>query len=93
MFRPVLLTVIITLSGAPAQADEPARLSILWPPNGAVLPLSDAPDQPIGVVVNSNFVLKPAESCGGDLRCGHVHLRIDPEGTSCNISPTSPITA
>ena len=39
----------------------------------------------IGVVVSSNFRLMPAGDCGGDPRCGHVHMKIDPDGDSCNI--------
>lgn len=90
MFRSAFLAAIIALSGASVQADEPASLSILWPPADAALPLSDAPGQAIGVVVESNFALKPAGTCGDDPRCGHIHLRIDPEGTNCNISPQKP---
>ena len=39
----------------------------------------------IGVVVKSNFSLKPAGQCGDDARCGHIHMKIDPDGETCNL--------
>ena len=37
------------------------------------------------VVAVTDFTLKPAGQCSGDPRCGHLHLKIDPAGDSCNI--------
>ncbi|MGH6861597.1 MAG: hypothetical protein ACRECY_15190, partial [Phyllobacterium sp.] len=46
-------------------------------------------EQAVGVVVRSNFKLLAAGQCGADRRCGHVHMKIDPGGDSCN-SPGRP---
>jgi hypothetical protein len=35
--------------------------------------------------VRSNFALRPAGQCGSEPRCGHIHLKLDPDGGSCNI--------
>ena len=45
---------------------------------------SDA-EMAIGVVVKSNFALVPAGQCTGNDMCGHIHMKIDPEGDTCNI--------
>jgi hypothetical protein len=45
---------------------------------------SDA-ERAIGVVVQSNYRLLAAGQCGGDERCGHIHMKIDPEGDTCNL--------
>lgn len=82
-FRPVLAAAL--LAGTAAAAEDAPTLRIVWPPEGAVLPLSGDPDAPIGVVAESNFRLAPAGSCGDDPRCGHLHMKIDPDGDSCNI--------
>jgi hypothetical protein len=29
--------------------------------------------------------LVPAGECGDNLQCGHVHMKIDPAGDTCNI--------
>ncbi|MDH6591386.1 hypothetical protein M2165_001275 [Variovorax sp. TBS-050B] len=69
-----------------AQAQEPpATLRIVWPPEGAAIPLGTDAQRSVGVVVQSNFRLMPAGQCGGDPRCGHVHMKIDPDGDSCNL--------
>lgn len=72
------------LAGGAFAQDAPT-LNIVWPPAGAVVPLGSDAERAIGVVVDSNFLLMPAGNCAEDARCGHVHLRIDPEGDSCNI--------
>lgn len=64
---------------------EPATLDIVWPPEGAVVPLGTDPDRSVGVVVRSNFKLRAAGQCGDDPRCGHIHMKIDPDGDSCNL--------
>ncbi|MFW1983791.1 hypothetical protein ACG94M_10795 [Acinetobacter guillouiae] len=64
---------------------EPAKLQIVWPPAGATIPLGTDAEHAIGVVVNSNFKLLPAGQCGNETRCGHVHMKIDPQGDSCNL--------
>lgn len=68
-----------------AHADETPALSILWPAAGATVELGADPEKAIGVVVSSNFELKPAGACGDNKQCGHVHMKIDPDGDSCNI--------
>lgn len=35
-------------------------------------------------MVQSNFKLMPAGQCGSDTRCGHLHMKIDPDGDKCN---------
>lgn len=90
MFNPkrilgnALLCVAILVGGT-ASADEPPTLTVVWPPEGATIPLAGDAEGAIGVVVDSNFRLMPAGACGDDTRCGHVHMKIDPEGDSCNI--------
>lgn len=81
----VVALCVTLLSANPAPAQEPPTLRIVWPPQGAVVPLGTDPERLVGVVVNSNFRLMPAGSCGDDARCGHIHMKIDPEGDSCNI--------
>jgi len=68
-----------------APADAPPTLEIVWPPANATVPLSADAEGAIGVVVKSNFRLLPAGQCGDDPQCGHVHMKIDPDGDSCNI--------
>lgn len=76
---------VLAACGGAAMAEEAPRLEISWPPAGAVLPLGADAEAAVGVVVRSNFRLAPAGSCGDDPRCGHIHMKIDPEGDSCNI--------
>lgn len=89
MFNPkrilgTALLCVAILAGGTASADEPPTLAVVWPPEGATIPLATDAEGAIGVVVDSNFRLMPAGSCGDDTRCGHVHMKIDPEGDSCN---------
>ena len=69
-----------------AQSDTPT-LEIAWPPAGSTLPIGPSPEvgQSLGIVVRSNFKLMPAGQCGGQPACGHVHMKIDPDGDSCNL--------
>ena len=67
----------------PAQAEP--TLSIVWPPAGAQITLGQDAQSAIGVLVSSNFRLMPAGQCGKDPRCGHIHMKIDPDGDSCNL--------
>ena len=85
MIARIAMHTCLLLPALPVLADEAPSLDIVWPPAGAEIPLGDDPEGRIGVVVTSNFRLMPAGSCGEDARCGHVHMRIDPEGDSCNI--------
>jgi hypothetical protein len=67
------------------RAQERPNLEIIWPKSDSVIePGSDA-EKAIGVVVSSNFTLLPAGQCGDNNRCGHVHMKIDPDGDTCNI--------
>jgi hypothetical protein len=68
-----------------AHAEDRPTLEIVWPPQNAEIVLSADQEGAAGVVVASNFALKPAGQCGTDKLCGHVHLKIDPDGDSCNI--------
>lgn len=89
MFRTLAHVVLASLPAwlgiLPATAEEAARLEIVWPTEGMVVPLGGDPQRAIGVVVGSNFALRPAGQCGSEPRCGHIHIKIDPDGDSCNI--------
>ncbi|MGG5819668.1 hypothetical protein [Falsiroseomonas sp. HW251] len=89
MFRSVaqavLACLIVCLGSFPAVAEDPARLEIVWPAEGMVVPLGTDPERVIGVVVRSNFTLRPAGQCGAEPRCGHVHMKLEPDGDTCNI--------
>lgn len=88
--RPMLRAALVIALALPcaAAAQEAPTLAIAWPPADAVIPLS-APGE-IGVIVSSNFALKPAGDCGEDSRCGHIHMKIDPQGDTCNESADHP---
>lgn len=87
MFRSVALTsfALIAASFMPAQAQDRPTLEIVWPNKGSVIELAGDPEKAIGVVVRSNFTLLPAGQCGENRQCGHVHMKIDPDGDTCNI--------
>lgn len=81
-----LLASMPSLAGEPASAGQASpTLEIAWPPEGAIIPLGADADKAIGIVVRSNFKLMPAGQCGGDPRCGHIHMKIDPDGNTCNL--------
>ncbi len=67
-----------------AQTPPAPSLRIDWPTEGSNITLGKAADQAIGVLVSSNFALKPAGQCRNQPRCGHIHMKIDPEGDTCN---------
>ncbi|MCW5679557.1 MAG: hypothetical protein KIT07_00195 [Anaerolineales bacterium] len=87
MFRSAsaLGLVFAVTSLSMARAQEGPTLEIVWPPAESTVQLGDDPEGAIGVVVRSNFTLLPAGQCGDNPRCGHVHMKIDPDGDSCNI--------
>lgn len=68
-----------------AHAQDSPKLEIVWPKAGDVIELGNDPERAIGGVVKSSFKLLPAGQCGGDGQCGHVHMKIDPSGDTCNI--------
>jgi hypothetical protein len=72
-------------NGVSAVAQDKPTLEIVWPKANSVIALGDDPEKSIGVVVRSNFKLLAAGQCGDDKRCGHVHMKIDPDGDTCNI--------
>jgi hypothetical protein len=72
-------------AGAASAQESAPTLQIVWPPEGAVVQLGSDAERSIGVVVQSNYRLLAAGQCGGDKRCGHIHMKIDPEGDSCNL--------
>lgn len=73
------------LSLGSAQAEDRPTLQIVWPAAGSVIELGNDPEKAIGVVVSSNFTLMPAGECDGVSQCGHLHMKIDPAGDTCNI--------
>ena len=79
----IALAMIVT--GGHAWAQEQPTLQILWPKDGTEVVLGDDPERSIGVVASSNYTLRPAGQCGGQPRCGHLHLKIDPASDNCNI--------
>ena len=88
-----MLRIIATTTGlafsllavGPAQSQDRPNLEIVWPEAGSVIELGNGSEKEIGVVVRSNFTLLPAGECGDNLQCGHVHMKIDPAGNTCNI--------
>lgn len=83
---PLLTTLLLAGFSLPCRAESDApTLRILWPKDQSEITLGDDPEHAIGVVVQSNFVLKAAGQCGAEPRCGHLHLKVDPTGDSCNI--------
>jgi hypothetical protein len=89
MLRHLAQAALVSLSAGlgtlPAAAQEPTRLEIVWPIEAMIVPLGADADRVIGVVVRSNFTLRPAGQCGAEPRCGHIHMKIDPDGNTCNI--------
>ncbi len=83
LIRRIAPATLLCLLANLTNAEEAPRLNITWPQDGMAVPLGA--EGVIGVVVDSNFRLAPAGSCGDDLRCGHVHMKIDPDGDSCNV--------
>lgn len=79
------LLAAFSVHGLAMAQPEPPTLRVVWPPEGAVIPLGSDAHRAIGVVVQSNFTLRPAGQCGSDARCGHIHMKIDPEGDRCNL--------
>lgn len=82
--RCLALTTALAMTAAAALAEDAPTLAIVWPPAETTIQIGADPAGAVGVVVASNFALKPAGSCNGDPRCGHIHLKIDPDGESCN---------
>ena len=69
-----------------AAAEDAPTLAILEPLQGATVALGGDAEKTVEVRVRvTGFTLQAAGQCGGDPRCGHLHLKIDPEGDSCNI--------
>ena len=79
------VTLSLLATAMPALAQDKPSLEIVWPPANAVITLGDDIDKSFGVVVKSNFRLLAAGQCGDDDQCGHVHMKIDPRGNTCNI--------
>lgn len=85
MLRQILVLTISALSLTAAAASDKPSLEIVWPPAGTSIELGTDAEMAIGVVVKSNFALVPAGQCGDNDQCGHVHMKIDPDGDTCNI--------
>jgi hypothetical protein len=80
------LTLFLITTAIPAAAQDKPILEIVWSKANSVIALSDNAKKSIGVVVRSNFKLLAAGKCGDDKRFGHVHMKIDPDADTCNIS-------
>jgi hypothetical protein len=85
MNRAITAALGLLILPAVASATDVPTLEIVWPVPESTIQLGTDPEQAIGVLVKSNFALLPAEKCGSNARCGHVHMKIDPEGDDCNI--------
>lgn len=66
-------------------ATDAPSLEMVWPLPNSTIQLGTDPEKAIGVLVKSNFALLPAGRCGTNTRCGHIHMKIDPDGDTCNI--------
>lgn len=81
---PAVLILLLGLSAA-APATEPPRLRILSPAEDAEVVLGPGPEGSVAVRVEaSGFLLRAVGACGGARNCGHLHLKVDFEGDSCN---------
>lgn len=80
-----LLAALLLLSPSAAMAEDKPKLEVIWPQEGMSIPIGSDAEGVIGVVVHSTYKLAAAGTCGDDPHCGHVHMKIDPEGDSCNI--------
>ncbi|MBQ0822230.1 hypothetical protein HPT29_022725 [Microvirga terrae] len=87
MLRSALLTSLALLASpiGLAYAEDRPILEIVWPQPGSAVELGNDPEKATGIVVKSNFTLLPAGQCGANRQCGHVHMKIDPDGDTCNI--------
>ncbi len=73
------------LSAAFANADGIPEIRIIGLENNAVVTLADNPQRTLDIAfVTDSFIVRPYGTCEGVLHCGHVHVQIDPEDTSCN---------
>lgn len=83
---PYAFLFVAACGASTALAQQPApSLEIVWPPEGAVVHLGTDPERAIGVVVRSSYKLRAAGQCGGEPDCGHIHMKIDPDGDTCNL--------
>lgn len=85
MNRVIAAALALLLIPAVARATDVPTLEIVWPVPNSTIQLGSDAEQAIGVLVKSNFALLPAGKCGSNTRCGHVHMKIDPETDDCNI--------
>ncbi len=78
---------------ADAAAVPPATIEIAAPGDGAAVTLGGDAQRSVELEVRvGNFTLKPQGQCAGAADCGHVRLKIDPAGDSCN-APAARATA
>jgi hypothetical protein len=85
--KTILGTVpFLVLLATEAGAQPAPTMVVSSPAPNATVVLGQDQEQTVDVVVAvTDFTLKAAGQCGGDERCGHLHLKIDPSGDSCNI--------
>jgi hypothetical protein len=86
MVRIVTTTALaFSFLSLPALSQDRPTLEVVWPTAGSAIELGKDAEKAIGVVVKSNFKLLPAGKCGDNRQCGHIHMKIDPAGDTCNI--------
>ena len=85
LIRAVGVALVMVFTGGQAWPQDQPMLQILWPKDETEIVLGDDPERVVGVVVSSNYTLRPAGQCGGQPLCGHLHLKINPADDSCNI--------
>jgi hypothetical protein len=94
VIKPCAASLVVFLAAwAPVSAGPPdgansgiPSLFIASPSPNRSVKLGDDTEKSVKVVVvASNFVIRPAGQCGANQNCGHLHLKIDPTGDTCNI--------
>jgi hypothetical protein len=76
---------VLCMAGC-ASVPAPPTPAIVSPAAGSVVTLGGDREKAVGVTVSvTDFTLRAAGQCGGNPRCGHLHLKIDPEMDHCNI--------
>jgi hypothetical protein len=83
---PFLSMLFCTVAGTVQSHAETPVLTIISPAPNAEIILGGDQEKAVDVTVNvADFTLRPAGKCEGNPKCGHLHLKIDPAGDTCNI--------
>src|SRR5690242_3991571 len=81
----IMAALVLLLSAGTAAAGDAPSIAIATPGDGATVSLGADPQKSVELAVTvANFTIKPQGQCGGATDCGHIHLKIDPAGDSCN---------